>query len=479
MSSDPKRLFPESEFVFVPDVAIFKTHERVKNGKKIKITKKELETIAANHTDKFNRLGIALPSSEGHTLDSADGSDVPEKNQPDITGWFVNYRVAKLPSDPDEDYLIADWYVRKDKSYVIRDFPTRSVELYPSKMELWPVANLKSSCPELDLPIIKYSQETRPDEEPVQLTLTLPVSYSLNSSEQKQMDKCDPKKDEKKYEPEDKKSADKKPEDGVFEKAEAEQTRGAKQDVSDISEIKEMLAPLMDLIPMLPQLKELVQLMQEEMPEDGKDDLMSPADDKEAPEPKPSPDMEKGAPKPGEKDMAKQTEKPVEFSSMSSSTNGFIPSSTGKDKYQMTDNETLKYKKELEALKAENAATKKIAADLYKESRKAKAEKWVYDLESTHNIQYKSETEKNEDIEMLSQLDEDTAKVMLERMKVRYQRKLPDAAAVKDVAKYAVESEPDFTAKTPEEAHERAMAILKSGLTVDQFYAKLKDGVKK
>lgn len=152
----------------------------------------------------------------------------------------------------------------------------------------------------------------------------------------------------------------------------------------------------------------------------------------------------------------------------------------------MKNDEVLKYKADLEKAQAEltklrqdQQATQKVAKDLYKESRKTKAEKWVSDLETVDMVAYKSEKEKQEDIEMLAGLDEDTAKIMLDRMKARYQRKLPDSTSVKEVAKYAVESEPDLGTKTPEEAHERAMQIIKSGMSVEQFYSKLKEGQKK
>jgi hypothetical protein len=467
--------YPPSKYDYVR-ICVFRTHERIKNGRPIKVTVDDLQETADNHNDLWEKYARASPVSLGHTLDHGPGGgEIAEASQPDTAGVLVRFEVDKVPTEPDADFLFALWCRPKDKKEELSKYVSLSPEFYPSKHLIYPASLLKSNCPELvempALPLLYNLELKEGEEKPYRLTIDSPFHYSQETEvmppfEEKKTDDKDAKTKE---------APKKDSEEKAMDDAEKKESKGAKSDASKIDELMAMFQQY------LPLLQELQQMMEAEG--EG-DDAMTPADgDEDKPKGKPVPEPEKGQEVPAEKDSMKDAGvSPVKFdASMPSGTNGFIPSATkNKDNYKMdkTD-EALKYKAELDKVKAELAANKKIATDLYKESRKAKAEKWVYDLESTHNIQYKSETEKNEDIEMLSQLDEDTAKVMLERMKVRYQRKLPDAAAVKDVAKYAVESEPDFTAKTPEEAHERAMAILKSGLTVDQFYAKLKDGVKK
>jgi hypothetical protein len=474
--------YPRDKYDYIPGVPVFKTHTRLKSGKLVKVTRDDLEETAKTHNWLWDALGRASPFSEGHTLDSGpDGAEVPETDQPDVCGVGVKFYVDKWPTDPEEDYLFCTYVVPKTETERIKKTygdGALSPEYYPSRKWLYPISLLKSSAPELEMPPIpfKYGLE----EEPYQLPI--PFHYT---KETEPMNPMDEKEAEKEVETE--KEAPEKEKKSPEEKAEKKESKGAKQDTSDLGEIKQMLTQLMPLVQNMDKIMALVQLMDEE---EGGEDPMKPAGGPEKVDSKPVPaDVEKGADsKPEEKDKA--FDNPVKFdASVSSGTNGCVPgfNKDKKENYKVDKNDdVLKYKKELDAAKAELAkvkteqqATAKVAKDLYKESRRTKAEKWVHELETVDLVQYQSEEAKQEDIEMLSGLDEDTAKIMLGRMKVRYQKKLPDATEVKNVAKYAVESEPDLGTKTPEEAHERAMQIIKSGMSVEQFYKNLKDGAAK
>lgn len=479
MPRDPTELFPESEFVRVPSVPVFKEHKRRKSGRDVEVKKADLDAIANNVNREFSELGVAVPLTLGHTKDTSDGSEVSETDQPEIVGWSVNYRTDKLQNG--EDALYCDWYVRKEHSDVIRRYPTRSVEYYVGRQTVWPVALLKSTCPELSLPILKYryGKELQPGEEPpIQFEISVPYSVSTSPKESDEMP-TDDKMDDKK--PTDTKS----PEDKAVDKAQKSEEKGSKSDAADLQEIKAQLSQIMAV---MPEIMELVSLMKEgpegaEGQDDDSDDLLGPADAED-----------KSAPTPKEKDKdvvdGKDTGSPVKCdAAMPSATNCSIPGYKKED-YKMTDDEKLKYKAEIKAELEKEAATKyaalenqykanqKVVEKLAKESRLLKAKEMVKDLEEVHMIQYSSDAVRNEDVEMLAKLDEEAAKKYVEMAKVRYQKKLPDSTEVQKVAKYAVEGEPDFAAKTPEEAQERALKALSMGLSMEEFYKKAAEGKK-
>ena len=472
MKRNPQDYFPPDRFEVYPKIAVFKVHQRVKGGRNITVTKEDLLKMADNHNRLWDELGLAAPISLGHTLDHGpDGAEVPEDEQPRIVGNTLNHFVGKLPNG--EDALFADLYIRQEDKHVVRDWPGRSVEYYPNRHSYYPLSLLRSSAPELELPVIKYEKEALPDDlKPYTFEMNEPFAYS-QTQESESMDKnCDPKDMKKDYEKEPMdKPEDKKPEDAAKDKAVKEESKGAKEDKASTSDLESKVNTLMSFLPVLEQ---LAAMLSEEGPEgaegEGKDDLMSPSD-------KPSPPMDK----PSEKDEAKSFEKPVNFEAgMGSATNGYVPGYTkDKDNYKMTNEEVAKYKKQEEDLakyKAELDATKKIATDLLKKSRLAEAKEMVRELEEVHNIKYASDVERNEDIEMLAALEPKSAKAYVERAKVRYQKKLPDAAGVQEVAKYAVTEEPDLMAKTPEEAQQRALKMIQSGLSPEEFYKKLAEG---
>jgi hypothetical protein len=387
-----------------------------------------------------------------------------EKDQPEIVGWSVNYQTGKLENG--EDALYCDWYVRKEHADVIRRYPTRSVEYYVNRQTIWPVALLKSSCPELSLPILKYKyrKELQPGEEPpVQFECTEQIKFSISPpttesnpmfDEKTPMD--DPKVDEKKESP--KKDAPKSDEDKAKADAQKAEEKGAKTDQSELTEIKQMLAQLM---PILPDLMQLVSLMKEEAPVGDDEDLMKPAD---------------SVP---EKDKA--FDNPVKFdAAMGSATNCNVPGFTKEKESYMSNDEKLKYRKEVESevaakYKAELDAVKKVADDLNKKSRRQEAEKLVYSMENDHNIAMTAEV-KAEEIDTLAALDPKSAEIYFKRAVVRYQKRLPDSKGVQEVAKYAVEGDPQVAAATPEETYTRIQAILQSGLSPAEYYKRLAEG---
>jgi hypothetical protein len=477
MTRNPEEVFPSSDFVYVPNVPVFRTHSRIKGGKRVTVTEKDLEEIADRHNQSFDELGIAVPLTLGHTRQNADGEDVPETEQPPVVGWSVQYRIAPLENG--EPALYCDWYIQKEHKDVLRSYPTRSVEYFINRKSFWPIALLRSSAPELELPILRYSVDSPSLAEPsVRFQITSPLTYSTcpQPTETEPMTKTKYEDDADK-----KKDAPQSEDDKAVADAQKKETKGAKQDASDLSDIKSKLDTLMAFVPLLEQLGQMMAMEGEGEGDEGGgegDDLMKPAEDdaegkKEVPPPKEMIDD-----KPEEKDARKEFEKPVNFDAgFGSSTNGFIPSME-KDKAKMAaSDEVLKYKKEVDAqmaaMKAELDATRKVAEDLNKKNRRAEAEKLVYRMENEFGLELKSDKVRKEEIDTLTVLGPAEAAIYVERAKERYARKLPNSDAVKEVAKYAAEGEPELSPKTPQEAQERAMQIVKSGLTVEEFYKQM------
>lgn len=475
MAHNPDDYFPPDRFVKIPNVAIFTEHERLKNGKKVKVTKTELEKMAVNHNRLWDDLALAAPISLGHTLDTGpDGAEVPETEQPPVVGNTLNHIVGKLPDG--RDTLFADLYVRREHENVIRDWPGRSIEFYPNRCTYYPLSLLRSSAPELELPVIRYEKESLPDElKPYKFHINEPLTYSTSQTKET-MTNCDPKDMKKNYE---KDETEKKPEDAAMDTAAKAESKGAKESDSKVSDLEQKVNVLTEFMTKFaPVLEQLASVLSDE---GGENDLMQtdgakpPMDDK-----KPSPMPEKGESKPEEKDERKSFEKPVSFEAgMGSSTNGFVAGdSNKKDNYKMSNEEVVKFRKQIEdevaakykVLETELAATKKVADQLNKDNRLAKAKEMVKELEEVHNIKYKSDAIRQKDIEIIAKLTPEAAKEFVEMAKDRYERKLPDSASVKEVAKYAVEGEPDVGAKTPEEAWERAQKILQSGLSREEWY---------
>lgn len=465
-----EKLFPPERYELIPRVAVFKTHERHKGGRLVKVTKTELEKIAKNHNGQFARLGRAAPFSKGHTLDEGpDGADVPEEDQPDVVGYGVRFYVDKVPEEPNEDFLFCDLYLMKKDRDVLEQYPAISPEYYPSLNQLYPISFLKSSAPELSLPPVlhRYGVEVAEEDEPYSLTMKNPLTYT---KEKDVMDKNEKVKCE----------ADEKDKD--VKDAQVKETKGAKEDGADLAALKDQVAEIMQFLPVL---KELSQMLSAEGSEDdegeedekaGKDkskDKPEEADEDESKDPLVP--LDAGAMKDQKVDDKKS---PVKFDAgMASATNGYVPSNTKKENYKVDNDELLKYKAEvkaeMDALKAKSQEAIQLAETLQKKNRRVEAEKLVYELENKYNILFASPVIREEEIVALTELDPDSAKIYYERAKVRYQKKTPDAEGAKKAVKYSTENPDDIKSLPPEDAKKLADKIVASGLSYEQYFAKL------
>lgn len=447
----PAEMFDLDKYVRIPSVAVFKEHERVKGGRSIKVTRKDLQQIADNHNEKFRLLGVGVPLSYGHTLDG----DVLEEEQPELLGHCVNFTVDKLPTG--EDALFGDFYLPKDRAnWILDNLPTRSVEYFPNSQRLHPIALLKTSAPELDLPVIRYTGQ----EAPYRFTLSDPISYS----EQKLManDKTDCKMDEKKDDDKKKYEDD----DAVpMEKAKKDATQGAVSEKSEMASLSEKVDQLMALMSKFaPALEQLEGLLAEE----GGADPMQPAGDgPDGNEPEMEKEEPKAADKPKEMDSAKKAEgNPVKFMGMPSTTNTSIPSDKKED-YKM-ESEAVKYKKEVETLRGELAKYKQESAkrdavlnQLAADKKLNEAKEYVRRLEDEEFVAYASDEVRQADIALFNRLDSDAAENFFKIAKERYAKKTPVTSGA---AKYQAQEAPieidqkDFT-KIADEAVKKGISF--------------------
>jgi hypothetical protein len=151
--------------------------------------------------------------------------------------------------------------VRKEQADVIRSYPTRSVEYFIGRQKVWPVALLKSSCPDLALPIVKYKyrKELQPGEEPpILCEIDVPINYSFPNPKESNSMPMDEEKDKKPFGD---KGPDNKPpkddEEKAVDKATKAESKGSKTDNADISDLKQLMSQLSPLLAMLPDLQAL------------------------------------------------------------------------------------------------------------------------------------------------------------------------------------------------------------------------------
>jgi hypothetical protein len=155
MSRSIESVFSPDRYVYIPRVAIFCTHEAVKNGQRVKVTKKDLEEIRDTHNAMWEKVGKAAPFSYGHTRDRGrNGEEVSEAEQPNTYGAGVSLFLDKEPNDPHTDFLYCTWAFPKSKLSMLDQVVSLSPEYRPKRHLLWPIAALKSTAPELDLPPI-------------------------------------------------------------------------------------------------------------------------------------------------------------------------------------------------------------------------------------------------------------------------------------------------------------------------------------
>lgn len=132
-------------------VPIFCAHKRKgKDGKVLyEVGDKELEAICQHYKKLEKESGVVPRIAIGHT-----DPDVKEQDQPEVIGFARNLRIGTFGPSKKKAILCDEW-VEKNRAPERSKYPYRSVEFYPSRMEIAGVSLLKRD-PQLDLGIVLY-----------------------------------------------------------------------------------------------------------------------------------------------------------------------------------------------------------------------------------------------------------------------------------------------------------------------------------
>lgn len=144
----------DTKYDIYDDVPLLDEHTLVdpETGKKVKIDKAFLERVADNMNKRIAETGDLSPIIIGHTVDGLE-----ETKQPLIQGYACKYTVKKLLNSA--RYAVHGRFkLEKSKKDQWSKYPRRSVEFWPGRLEIDPIALLGATTPERNLGILKYER---------------------------------------------------------------------------------------------------------------------------------------------------------------------------------------------------------------------------------------------------------------------------------------------------------------------------------
>jgi len=148
----------EQAQVSLPDLTKFKLFEAVPifcEGAPISLDESEtaseddLDEIVNVNNARTKETGDLGPIFKGHRR-----PDLTEEQYPKIIGYQKDFRRGKLG---DKNVILADWYVMPEEVDSLKEYPRRSVEMYPSEKLIDGVSILKRT-PKLDLGLLAASK---------------------------------------------------------------------------------------------------------------------------------------------------------------------------------------------------------------------------------------------------------------------------------------------------------------------------------
>lgn len=164
----------DGSYVLIPDVPIFDAHDEFDYsgnqktnanwGKLIRrFDKARLQAIADKCNGRQESTGDLAPFGPGHTIPNqydAKGIMVrpaKEEDQPPIWGYLADYRVGPFGPERKTGLLINLYAKAEHAEKVKKEFPRRSIELYPKDNTIDWLAVLRRS-PQRDLGLLAYSK---------------------------------------------------------------------------------------------------------------------------------------------------------------------------------------------------------------------------------------------------------------------------------------------------------------------------------
>lgn len=399
--------FNSEEYVTVPDVPILDEHVLTARDGDVEavVDAAFLEDVADNCNARFAATGDAVPLVIGHTK-----ADAAETEQPPIVGYATDFKVGDF-GGTGRQAIYATFHVRREREAVLRDYPRRSVELWVRKREIDPISLLGATTPERDLGILRYNR--RSDSSTLHYrrecpSMPMPKQYASDA-------------------------------DAAMKDAEKNETSEVRELSSKFDKLMQMLAPLMQALNESPEgepegeEKEMDAADADEgvgegAVEDGEtqpadesadDDLLGP-DDSEGEDADADAESD-----PESKEAAKFRDNPVRFGSAGGNST-YLPKVT---KMARKDDDVVK-------LQRQHDATKRELAEFKRKYSRMEAEKTIAELEA-QGYQF---SDRNEEIDIISQFDDEKVKSkFIEKIKRDYRR---EAVAVgsNDLFRYSRES---------------------------------------
>lgn len=143
----------EEDFFTVPSVAVLDEHIDPASHKDLRVVDRGLlEEIAANSQRRIEDTGDECPIILGHTPEKAG------EPSPPIVGFASNFRVEQFGRVNPRAAIVADFRFPKRLKEQLRQFPRRSVEVWPKDKIIDPIALLGSETPRRDLGLMRYSR---------------------------------------------------------------------------------------------------------------------------------------------------------------------------------------------------------------------------------------------------------------------------------------------------------------------------------
>lgn len=463
-------VLPTDEYVVVPNVPLLDTHQTTdpKTGKRIDVDEEMLEEVTENCNRKMEETGDAVPFVIGHTKDG----DVDESKQPEIIGYYVKYRMGQL-LNTDRQAIHGDLFLPKKNIPIARKFPRRSVEFWLGRRDLDPVSALGASTPERSLGLLRLGRiDATPTERPLKFSradngelvyrysIPVPISLPISPDESSLVSKV------KKYEADDKDD----------EKTPADDKKAAEKDAvaSETKTSKSVEGKLDQLLQMF----EAFMSMLTEGGDEQQDEETEDQDDKDGSKDKGDDEETEDDPKGKQQDLLGPVDPesrrfhesgPVKFE-YPSATNTSVPSFNKESKTKMSrdTDEVLKYKKEVDSLRAEQAKDKAVINDLVKKYKRKEAESLMTTLEA-EGLVFGDKDLREKELNLMANLSDESLKEYVTRARKLYQRKTPDATALNDVLQYSRTPNTDSPLKNPAEVAKAVNEAVAKGLTFDEY----------
>lgn len=159
--------FASPDWFTVENVAIFDEHTEDNDGPFANVDRAMLEEIATNSQRRIDDTGDYCPVVVGHTPSKSGGP------QPPVVGYAKGFRVGQFGKVRPRASIFVDMVFPKKYQETLRQYPRRSVEVWPQDRIIDPIALLGAETPKRDLGLMTYS---RPENQPQ------PYRYSMQEA---------------------------------------------------------------------------------------------------------------------------------------------------------------------------------------------------------------------------------------------------------------------------------------------------------